>query len=141
MGPAKGGLPFLSLVIGEVFVLLASENYHNATVPETQLLPAVIGGTVFSLGVYWLGWTGYKESIHWVAPTASGVFIGFGIITIFLQFINYLVDSYLSKPLRYLQPIRFFDLVLLPAFLCSQDNCLPAWGYNGLELSWEQSHC
>jgi DHA1 family multidrug resistance protein-like MFS transporter len=45
---------------------------------------------------YRLGWTGYNPSILWVAPTASGILIGFGIITIFLQFINYLVDSYLS---------------------------------------------
>lgn len=31
-----------------------------------------------------------------MAPTASGVFTGFGIFVIFLQCFNYLIDSYLS---------------------------------------------
>lgn len=40
-------------------------------------------------------WTGFTSSIHWLAPTASGVLIGFGILCIFLPCFNYLVDSYL----------------------------------------------
>lgn len=31
-----------------------------------------------------------------MAPTAAGVFIGFGILCIFLQCFNYLIDSYLT---------------------------------------------
>jgi MFS transporter, DHA1 family, multidrug resistance protein len=42
------------------------------------------------------GWTGYTKSIHWIAPTASGLFVGFGILCIFLQCFNYLIDSYLQ---------------------------------------------
>jgi hypothetical protein len=41
------------------------------------------------------GWTGYTRSIHWMAPTASGVLTGFGILCIFLQCFNYIIDSYL----------------------------------------------
>lgn len=41
------------------------------------------------------GWTGYTKSIHWMAPTASGVLTGFGILCIFLQCFNYIIDSYL----------------------------------------------
>ena len=36
-----------------------------------------------------------KESIHWIVPTLSGILIGFGLLSIFLQALNYLVDAYL----------------------------------------------
>lgn len=35
------------------------------------------------------------ESIHWIVPTLSGLFTGFGLLAIFLQSLNYLVDAYL----------------------------------------------
>lgn len=41
------------------------------------------------------GWTGFSKDIHWLAPTASGVVTGFGILCIFLQCFNYLIDTYL----------------------------------------------
>jgi DHA1 family multidrug resistance protein-like MFS transporter len=50
----------------------------------------------FTIGLFWYGWTGWTRSIHWMAPTASGVFTGFGIYVIFLQCFNYLIDSYLQ---------------------------------------------
>lgn len=39
--------------------------------------------------------TGYTKDIHWAVPAASGVFSGFGLMSIFLQALNYLVDAYL----------------------------------------------
>lgn len=42
------------------------------------------------------GWTGFTGSVHWMSPTASGIFTGFGIYCIFLQCFNYLIDSYLQ---------------------------------------------
>lgn len=39
--------------------------------------------------------TGYRSDIHWAVPAASGVFTGFGLMSIFLQALNYLVDAYL----------------------------------------------
>lgn len=44
---------------------------------------------------YRFSWTGFTASIHWMAPTAAGVLIGFGILCIFLPCFNYLVDSFL----------------------------------------------
>ena len=41
------------------------------------------------------GWTGFKSDIHWAAPTVAGIFIGFGVLCVFLPCFNYLVDSYL----------------------------------------------
>lgn len=40
------------------------------------------------------GWTGYSGSNHWMVPTAAGIPIGFGMVTIFMQGWNYLLDSY-----------------------------------------------
>lgn len=42
------------------------------------------------------GWTGFTPAIHWAVPTAAGIFIGFGVLCVFLPCFNYLVDSYIS---------------------------------------------
>lgn len=39
--------------------------------------------------------TGYTKEIHWIVPALSGLFTGFGLMSIFLQSLNYLVDAYL----------------------------------------------
>ena len=39
--------------------------------------------------------TGYTSNIHWIVPALSGLFTGFGLMSIFLQALNYLVDAYL----------------------------------------------
>jgi DHA1 family multidrug resistance protein-like MFS transporter len=49
----------------------------------------------FAGGLFWFGWSGYKKDIHWIIPTLSGLLSGFGLLAIFLQALNYLVDSYL----------------------------------------------
>lgn len=32
---------------------------------------------------------------HWIVPTLAGIFIGFGIFSVFLQCLNYIIDAYL----------------------------------------------
>ncbi|QRD81343.1 bicyclomycin resistance protein [Aspergillus flavus] len=106
MNPGLSGLTFFGLIIGQVlacgFVLSQQSIYvkklianKNVPVPEWRLPPAIIGAPIFTVGVFWFSWTGFTSSIHWLAPTASGVLIGFGILCIFLPCFNYLVDSYL----------------------------------------------
>lgn len=46
----------------------------------------------FAVGLFWFGWT---AKTHWIIPTLSGLLTGFGLITIFVQSLNYLVDAYL----------------------------------------------
>lgn len=46
-------------------------------------------------GLFWLGWTGYTNSIPAIAPTCAGLFLGFGIFSVFLQCLNYIIDAYL----------------------------------------------
>lgn len=46
-------------------------------------------------GLFWFGWSGYNGQTHWAVPVLSGLFTGFGIFSIFLSLLNYLVDAYL----------------------------------------------
>ncbi|PYI07019.1 bicyclomycin resistance protein [Aspergillus sclerotiicarbonarius CBS 121057] len=104
MSPGVGGLTFIGLIIGQVlacgFILSQHSAYvkklaanQNIPIPEWRLAPAIVGAPVFTAGIFC--WTGFTATIHWLAPTAAGVLIGFGILCIFLPCFNYLVDSFL----------------------------------------------
>lgn len=101
-----GGLPYFGMIIGTLlagfFIILQQPAYNrklkannDVPVPEWRLPPVIIGGACFAAGLFWFGWSGYKESIHWIVPTASGLLTGFGLLSIFLQSLNYLIDAYL----------------------------------------------
>ncbi|KAL1870447.1 hypothetical protein Daus18300_005133 [Diaporthe australafricana] len=106
MAPGVSGLPFLGLLIGIVLALIFILSQHstyvkkladnsNVPIPEWRLAPTLIGAPLFAGGIFWFGWTGFKPDIHWAAPTLAGLFIGFGILCVFLPCFNYLVDAYL----------------------------------------------
>ncbi|KAL4978973.1 major facilitator superfamily domain-containing protein [Aspergillus desertorum] len=105
MNIGVGGLAFVGLIIGELvggaYVLTLQGSYrrkldanHGQPIPEWRLTPAIVGSVAFSAGLFWFGWCGYRDDIHWMAPVASGVLTGLGIFCIFLQCFNYLVDCY-----------------------------------------------
>lgn len=104
--PGVGGLPFFGMIIGQLsaglFIVLRQPNYqkklaanNDKPIPEWRLPEVIIGGVAFSLGLFWFGWSGYRADIHWIVPTLSGLLTGFGLLSIFLQSLNYLVDAYL----------------------------------------------
>lgn len=106
MSPAVGGLPFFGMVLGIIagglYVIISQSSYNRKLsanngipVPEWRLPPMITGSIAFSIGLFWFSWTGYKSSIHWIVPSLSGVLTGFGILIIFLQSLNYLLDTYL----------------------------------------------
>ena len=106
MSPGVGGLPYFGMIIGQVFAgiyIIATQPAYirkleangGKTVPEWRLPPVILGGAVFAAGLFVFAWTGYKKEIHWIAPTLSGLLTGFGLLTIFLQSFNYLIDAYL----------------------------------------------
>ena len=103
-GPAA--LPCIALIVGQLIATTFILSQHSAyvtklaanegiPVPEWRLSPTLIGAPTFTIGIFWLAWTGYTSSIHWIVPTLAGVPIGFGVLCIFLPCFNYLVDSYL----------------------------------------------
>lgn len=106
MNPGVGGLPYFGMIFGEMlaalFIVILQPSYNrklaknnNMPIPEWRLPPVIVGGVVFAIGILWFGWSGYKKEIHWIAPTLSGLCTGFGIMSIFLQCLNYLIDAYL----------------------------------------------
>ncbi|KAI9041420.1 MFS transporter [Aspergillus affinis] len=107
MSAGIGGLPLLAIIVGllvaTLYMLYVSKEYNaklqannNIPVPEWRLPPVVVGGVLFSAGLFWLGWTGFTRSIHWITPTLSGLFTGAGLLIIFIQLFNYLIDTYLA---------------------------------------------
>lgn len=102
----NGGLPYLGIITGEflggIFIILTQPWYNRKLdanngipIPEWRLPPAIVGSVAFAGGLFWFGWTGFSARIHWIAPTLSGLLIGFGLLCIFLQALNYIVDAYL----------------------------------------------
>ncbi|KAF2428679.1 MFS general substrate transporter [Tothia fuscella] len=106
MNPGVGGLPFFGMILGQlcagIFIALRQPGYNRKLkanndwpIPEWRLPEVIIGGAAFSVGLFWFGWTGYRSDIHWIVPTLSGLLSGFGLMAIFLQSLNYIVDAYL----------------------------------------------
>jgi hypothetical protein len=100
-----GALPFIGILIG---VLLGSITItyvtktrfarklkkHGRVIPEERLVPMIFGAVIFPIGLFWFAWTS-SPHITWVPQAISGIFIGWGILMIFLQGLNYLIDVYL----------------------------------------------
>ena len=106
MNQGVGGLPYFGMVFGMLlagaYIVYTQADYNRklaanngVTIPEWRLPPAIMGGVSFTCGLFWFGWSGYKADIHWIVPTLSGLLTGFGLLAIFLQSLNYLVDAYL----------------------------------------------
>lgn len=106
MNAGVAGLPLFGMVIGLCiaagYVILSSRWYNikldkngGIPVPEWRLPPVIVGGVLFAAGLFWFGWTGFTSNIPWIVPTLSGLFTGFGLLMIFIQLFNYLIDTYL----------------------------------------------
>lgn len=102
----EAGLPFFGMIAGillvATYIVLDGKNYNKKLeanngipIPEWRLIPVIIGGVLFSIGLFWFGWTGYTKSIPWIVPALSGLLTGFGLLAIFIQLFNYIIDSYL----------------------------------------------
>jgi DHA1 family multidrug resistance protein-like MFS transporter len=101
-----GGLPYFGMIAGMilagVYISLTQPSYNRKLeanngipIPEWRLPPVIAGGVSFSIGLFWFGWSGYRADVHWIVPTLSGLFTGFGLLSIFLQSLNYIIDAYL----------------------------------------------
>ncbi|CAK4031169.1 related to fluconazole resistance (FLU1) [Lecanosticta acicola] len=100
------GLAFIPLCIGNFLALpiviwwdryLRSAKKRQApwsSKEEYQRLPlACLGGPLFTIGMFWLGW-GAMSSVPWIVPLLGAVLVGTGFVLVFVALFNYLVDSY-----------------------------------------------
>ncbi|KAF2442775.1 MFS general substrate transporter [Karstenula rhodostoma CBS 690.94] len=106
ISPSISTLMYIGLIIGVLLgcaIVIAFEPRYNRKlkenngipVPEQRLLPMMVGAILFPIGLFWFAWTGNYSSISWAALAVSGILSGAGILNIFLQALNYLVDAYL----------------------------------------------
>lgn len=100
-----GALPFLGILIGVLLgagtiTILTKTRFarklkkHGKVIPEERLPPMILGAFLLPAGLFWFAWTS-SPHITWVPQVISGVFIGWGIIMIFLQGLNYIIDVYM----------------------------------------------
>ncbi|WBW71169.1 spermidine family transmembrane transporter [Schizosaccharomyces osmophilus] len=106
MGVAQ--LPYIGLLVG-VFIgsaiNIAFEPWYFRKVielggkpfPEGRLPPLIIGAFTFPAGIFWMAWSGNYPHVHWIVPSLSGLVTGCGILLIFLNCMNYVIDAYLFR--------------------------------------------
>ena len=105
--PGIGSLPFLSIIIGVIIgasiIIYTSKTRYarklketGRVVPEERLIPMMLGGIILPIGLFWFAWTSNPSINPW-PQIISGVAIGAGLILIFLQGMNYIVDCYLMN--------------------------------------------
>ncbi|KAL4893118.1 major facilitator superfamily domain-containing protein [Aspergillus ambiguus] len=142
MNAGVGNLPYIGVVIGQILGAVAlgamqpwvarkmAQN-DGAMLPEWRLPMAVPGAVAFSAGLFWLGWTGYTTKFHWMVPTASGLLTGFGLLTMFLPSLTYLVEA---------RPTRSASAVAAHTFLRSAAaGSFPIFSwfmFDGLGIEW-----
>lgn len=102
-----GALPFLSITVGVVIggAVIAfttktrfkrKMEKHGKVIPEERLIPMIIGGFLFPAGMFWFAWTSSPNINAW-PQIVAGVPIGAGILMIFLQGLNYIIDVYMMN--------------------------------------------
>ena len=99
------GLPFLALLLGivigcGVITYMTKTRYAarliangGRLIPEERLPAMIVGACLLPIGLFWFAWTS-NPNIHWAPQVISGAVIGAGILMIFLQGLNYIIDCY-----------------------------------------------
>jgi MFS family permease len=106
--PGIAGLTFIAIMVGSmtglpIFIwwdrFLARKQAEGAAwakQEEYRRLPlACLGGPMFVLAIFWLGWSA-RADVHWIVPVLSGIPFGCAYLLIFMALLNYLSDAYLT---------------------------------------------
>jgi len=102
-----GALPFISITIGVligagIIVWISKTRFarkmakHGRVIPEERLIPMIVGGFIFPAGIFWFAWI-LNPYITWVPQVLVGILINTGVLMIFLQGLNYIIDVYLMN--------------------------------------------
>ncbi|KAH7412094.1 major facilitator superfamily domain-containing protein [Phaeosphaeria sp. MPI-PUGE-AT-0046c] len=136
------GLAYFGMVAGEViaFIVIVSTNpryvkkldaNNNIPVPEWRLPISMVGGVLFTGGLFWFGWSGYSGNVHWIVPVLSGLLTGFGIFSIFLSLLNYIVDAYLMFAASAIAANTFMRSIFGGVF-----PLFATYMFNGMGIQW-----
>lgn len=136
------GLTFFGMITGQLLAgvaVLAQQPWYQRKlaanngipIPEWRLPSVIAGGVAFCGGIFWFGWSGYREDIHWIVPTLSGLLTGFGLMSIFLQALNYLVDAYLMFAASAIAGNTFLRSLCGAGF-----PLFSTYMFNGLGIEW-----
>lgn len=101
-GTILGNLPFLGMFVGTMVSIpvkvanspryargVAENNGKSA--PEAPLPPLAVGAVSFVIGLLWYAWT---STCQCAIPVVGSAFTGAAIGTMYIECINYLVDTY-----------------------------------------------
>ncbi|KAJ5727692.1 hypothetical protein N7493_005512 [Penicillium malachiteum] len=103
-GEGTTGLTFVGvmvgILIGTAYTVPMYFQYRKKTLessvlllPEARLPDGYLGAVALPVGLFMFAWTN-SPSIHWAVPVIAGMPFGFGMLTVFLSVLNYLVDAY-----------------------------------------------
>jgi hypothetical protein len=67
----------------KLYLRSARKNKENPgkPIPEARLYSAVPGSLIFTVGLFWYGWSSYPH-VHWIVPTLGIGLVGLGIYSI-----------------------------------------------------------
>lgn len=102
--------------------------------PEKKLMSAAVGAVFLPISLFWLAWTS-RESVHWIAPTLSGLPFGFGLIWVFFGVVLYYSMSfppdYVASALAANNFLRYIVASVFPLFIVQM--------YDRLHIDWATS--
>ncbi|THZ77112.1 MFS general substrate transporter [Aureobasidium pullulans] len=142
--PGLASLPFIAIFIGVVLAcaiiggfsktwyakrLIASGKLN----PEDRLPPMIAGSLILPIGLFWFAWTSHPDT-HWAAQVVSGIFIGLGIILIFMSGVTYMVDVYLLNANSAIAINTFIRSAVAAGF-----PLFATYMYDGLGVDWATS--
>jgi len=103
------GLTFIGLLLGVCAGLatdpLWDKHYENLVSrfeekssslhppPEYRLPPAIVGGILAPVGLFWFAWAG-QSTVHWIVPIIGSSIFGMSVLLIFSGVFTFLVDTY-----------------------------------------------
>jgi DHA1 family multidrug resistance protein-like MFS transporter len=116
-----GALPFAAIIVGVAFGCMFIAYFTKTrfarkieetgdVVPEERMIPMIVGGALLPIGMFWFAWTS-NPNIIWVPQVISGAFIGAGVLLVFLQGLNYIIDVsavFQKLDMRILTPIQVY---------------------------------
>ncbi|KAK6437531.1 hypothetical protein LTR95_006273 [Oleoguttula sp. CCFEE 5521] len=143
-GPAIASLPFAAVAMGVAVAGLINFAFtklrfarimqHSGRLPpEERLLPMAVGAVALPVGLFWFAWTSSPDLMP-VPQIMSGLPAGTGIVLIFLQGLNYIIDVYMMHANSALAGNTFVRSLFGAGF-----PMFASYMYHGLGVKWATS--